>query len=319
MTTLSTLLSAKGSELPLPGISESNLEAGQTFVFAPNHTVSGVNTFTWTASASGTAIIEVWGAAGSGGRMCCCGAGIPGNPGAYAKKTITVSNGSTVCGNIGRSCANDTLCYRGRSENTCVCYVAGTTGTVCAGGGFGGYNLCHTGASSYCCFVAAGFCSTNCGSAGCGWICNIGGPNSVTAATATGGDTNISGGFSCTCFAQCNDNYCYHYFNTRTSPGIFSACGNVISFSPMIQRGNFGVDYYSFMAAINALSNSPSQGHAWNYCWNSGSTCGCYDSAGCFAVLPMGIPGLSGFACSSVRDNGLRGGPGAVRIQFIGS
>jgi hypothetical protein len=87
----------------------------------------------------------------------------------------------------------------------------------------------------------------------------------------------------------------------------------------MISRGNYGVDYFSFMSAINSLSNSPSQGHQWHSCWASASSCGCYDSAGCFGVLPMGIPGLSGFPCSSVRDNGLRGGPGAVRIQFIGS
>jgi hypothetical protein len=28
----------------------------------------------------------MWGAAGSGAEMCCCGGGIPGNPGGYARK-----------------------------------------------------------------------------------------------------------------------------------------------------------------------------------------------------------------------------------------
>jgi hypothetical protein len=73
------------------------------------------------------------------------------------------------------------------------------------------------------------------------------------------------------------------------------------------------------MSAISSLSPSPTGGQPWASTWAGAILCGCYDSAGCFGVLPVGVPGLSGFPCTSVRDNGLRGGPGAVRIQFIGS
>lgn len=321
MASLSTILSNRGSSLPLPPVAETNLEAGQTFLFVPNHYTSGINTFTWTAAASGTAIIEIWGASGSGGRMCCCGGGIPGNPGAYAKKTITVSNGSTVCGTVGLACANDTLCYRGRSENTCICYNAATSGVVCAEGGYGGFGLCNGGSvAHYCCFIGCGFCFTNCGSGGCGWICNYGGPNSVLPAAATGGDVNCPGGISCVCFSICDPiNYCYHHFEIATSPGVFSKQGSYFTFQAATSNYNFGVDYQAFIAGLNALSTSPRMGKPWSTCWSSNNPCGCYDSAGCFGVLPHGVPGLSGFPCASVRDNGLRGGPGAVRIQFIGS
>lgn len=318
MASLSTILSNKGNSIEFP-VGETNLEAGSTFVFVPNHTTGGINTFTWTAPASGTAIIEVWGASGSGARMCCCGGGIPGNPGAYAKKTITVSNGSTISGNVGRSCANVNMCYRGRSENTCICYVAATTGAVCAEGGFGGHSICHTGASTYCCFRAIGFCATNCGSAGCGWICNYGGPNSALPATATGGDINRSGGISCVCFSVCDMNYCYHHFNTAISPGVFAKEEARFTFQPSVSEQNFGVDFASFIAGLNSVTNSPRMGHPFFSCYTGSKPCGCYDSAGCFGVLPYGVPGLSAFSCADVRDNGLRGGPGAVRIQFIGS
>lgn len=320
MASLSTILSNRGSSLPLPPVAETNLEGGQTFLFVPNHYTGGITSFTWTASAPGTAIIEVWGASGSGGRMCCCGPGIPGNPGAYAKKTVTVSNGSTVCGTVGLACANNTLCYRGRSENTCICYNAATSGVVCAGGGFGGYAVCMTSGSPYCCFVAAGFCSTNCGTIGCGWICNLGGPNSAVPATATGGDINCSGGISCVCFSICDaNNQCYHHFMTATSPGIFTKRGSYFTAAYVNAIWNKGVDYQTHIAGLNALSSSPRMGRPWTSCWVSSVPCGCYDSAGCFGVLPYGVPGLSGFPCADVRDNGLRGGPGAVRIQFIGS
>jgi len=325
MASLSTILLNKGSSINFSGtIAETNFEAGNTFVFVPNHYVSGggINTFTWTAPSSGTAIIEVWGASGSGGRMCCCGGGIPGNPGAYAKKTITVSNGSTVCGTVGVACLNPTLCYRGRSETTCICYIGATSGTVCATGGFGGYIFCNQASlSPYCCFVGCGFCATfGGGGAGCGWICNYGGPNSVLPATATGGDINLDGGISCTCFSLCNpNNHCFHHQNPAISPGVFATAGARVNFNQTLTPDGWGVDAHSYIAALNSLSNSPRIGQPWNTCWSSASTCGCYDSASCWGIMPFGVPGLSGAPCSEVRDSGLRGGPGAVRIQFIGS
>lgn len=101
---------------------EDNLEKGRIWVYSDGNMYSGFcNGFCWQANACGKAIIEIWGAAGSGAEMCCCGAGLPGNPPAYTKKCICVQPGNFVCGYVGRSCNNaDDLCFRGCSESTCV-------------------------------------------------------------------------------------------------------------------------------------------------------------------------------------------------------
>jgi hypothetical protein len=101
---------------------EDNLEKGRIWAYTDGNMYSGFcNGFCWRAPAVGKAIIEVWGAAGSGAQMCCCGAGLPGNAPAYVKKCICVCPGNYVCGYIGRSCNNSSsLCFRGCSEATCV-------------------------------------------------------------------------------------------------------------------------------------------------------------------------------------------------------
>jgi hypothetical protein len=54
-------------------------------------------------------------------------------------------------------------------------------------------------------------------------------------------------------------------------------------------------------------------------CWNSNRTCGCYEHNHCYGHLPPAIPAQGAMTASSVRDYGSRGGPGLVRIKFIGS
>jgi|LauGreDrversion2_3_1035106.scaffolds.fasta_scaffold24501_1 hypothetical protein len=118
MTTLTQLLGNR--ELAF----EDNLEKGRIWVYSEGNMYTGFcNGFCWKPPGTGTAVIEIWGAAGSGAKMCCCGAGLPGNPPAYVKKTVCVCPSNYVCGYVGRSCNNsDSLCFRGCSESTCVCW-----------------------------------------------------------------------------------------------------------------------------------------------------------------------------------------------------
>ena len=55
---------------------EDNLETGYIYSWTPGTNYTNFcNGVCWTAKANGTAIIEAWGAGGSGARMCCCGDG----------------------------------------------------------------------------------------------------------------------------------------------------------------------------------------------------------------------------------------------------
>ena len=55
--------------------------------------------------------------------MCCCGDGLPGNAGAYVKKSITVAAGDTMTGQTGHSCYAHDLCFSGCSEQSEVCWI----------------------------------------------------------------------------------------------------------------------------------------------------------------------------------------------------
>jgi hypothetical protein len=48
-------------------------------------------------------------------------------------------------------------------------------------------------------------------------------------------------------------------------------------------------------------------------------SCGCYEMQGCNNYLPVGAGGLSPNPCPDVRDHGIRGGFGGVRIKFVPS
>ena len=300
---------------------EQNLEKGTIYSFAPGSEIESgesTKTFCWRSPGNGTVEIEIWGAAGSGGRMCCCGGGIPGNPGAYSKKTIQVTNLSYVCGNIGLPCANLDLGYRGVSEPTCVCWVSGSvTGAMSAQGGNGGCAVCVDGGASIPTCMSS-FCQTQLASAGCAIICNY-----CCLATATGGDININGGFSCISVYHCNAAcICSHYIHLTTSPRLFSQNGSTITFSLDTDSDYAhgpGVTLVSTISAVNAATRSPKSGFHWITCWNGRRGCACYDNISLPSYLPPGIPGPSSTPCGSVRDNGLKGGTGAVRIKFIGS
>lgn len=316
MASLSTLLSERLS----PFSQETNLEQGQLFVFHPAVQNSSFRCcFCWTAPASGTAIIEIWGASGSGGRMCCCGTGIPGNPGAYSKRTVSVNSGSHVTGDIGMSCGNSSLCWRGCSQSTCVtvCHSGGCN-CMCAQGGNGGWAFCADGGSISCCLTANyGMCFTRLNS-GCFIVCNL-----PYMGVAYGGDVNCCGGISCTSFFHCNPCcHCSFYDHVAVSPGIFGTDGAVLTIGREVStdyQNGTGAGVHQLIGALAATGRSPVLGHPNTSCWAGSNACGCYESWGCVPMLPYGVPGPTSYACQSVRDNGARGGHGAVRIKFIGS
>jgi hypothetical protein len=321
MASLSNILRDKSRNIEFQ---EENIEKGEIFYFNPGTvTSSGGNTLNWVAPGNGVAIVEIWGASGAGGLICCCGTGVPGNPGAYSRKQIAVAQGNTITGTIGRSCGQvNIVCYRGKSEPTCICYITSTlNGTMCADGGIGGRAYPGTsGNSHYCCFVANEFCNTLLNT-GCGIVCNR--TSDTDIALATGGDINCSGGFSCTTFYHCNSCcQCSTYQHVKTSPGVFANNGGTITFTYDAESdyaSRAGSNYHPFIAALNALSRQPSVGQPASWCWSGARACSCYENHGCFPYLPHGIPGVSAHPSDNVRDPGLRGGHGAVRIKFIGS
>jgi hypothetical protein len=318
MTTLSTLLGERLSPLA----QETNLEKGEISVFHPGTELGTFRcNFCWTAPGNGIAVVEIWGASGSGGKMCCCGIGVPGNPGGYSKRTVNVCSGSHVCGIVGLSCGNaDQLCWRGCSQSTCITICGqGTCNCLCAEGGTGGISHCQTGTSMSCCLMANySLCSTQLDNAGCHIVCNR-----IQLGRAFGGDINRCGGWSCTSFYHCNPEcHCSMQDHVAVAPGIFATNGAVLTINREVSTGsapNNGDGLYQLLGALNNAGRSPVIGGHQAACWAGSVGCGCYETWGCVPMLPYGVPGTSGYACSSVRDHGYRGGHGAVRIKFIGS
>ena len=330
----------------------SGLEKGQVFAFTPgtsNNAVpypdrgSGPH-FCWQSPGYGTAIIEVWGAGGSGGLQCCCNGSVPGNPGAYSKKTVCMEACGYICGCVGYSCGNNSLCFRGCSCPTCICWYSGQqccNGRICAMGGRGGWAFCNNGSSpSYCCFLCCLFAGSRPSwvtGDGCGMVCNYStcategfscAAEGVTGnewnvgrwmACAYGGDVNCCGGWSCTLFLHCNG-CCWSCNRTflRMPFGMFTEKQSVIEFGADQTDGNIGAFYIApYFNTVNGLTRSPTSGMPYMYCWSGGRVCSCYESWGCVPYVGVGVPGVSAWTCPAIRDHAMRGGNGGVRIQFI--
>ena len=304
---------------------EDNLETGYIYSWTPGtNWTNFCNGVCWTAKANGTAIIEIWGAGGSGARMCCCGDGLPGNAGAYVKKTITVETGDTLTGSTGMACQAHPLCHSGCSDPTGVCWVTANNGNgcLCARGGYGGKTMCTTGPSLYCCFRAQGFCTVRCNNDNCGMVCNW--CDGAWPAEGYGGDVNCCGQLSCSSFFGCCPHCkCRFQQHVATPAGLFAENGALITFqkesdgTPMSQWS--GNQLFQFYAALNLATKSPYQGNPLSYCWRSDRSCGCYPSQGYANYLPVGTGGIGPNPCPEVRDHGIRGGFGGVRIKFIPS
>jgi len=304
---------------------EENIESGRIWLYYPG---SGYDKFPggfcFKPCVAGTATVEVWGAGGSGAHMCCCGYGLPGNPGAYSKRKISLTACGYITGNTGYSCGNaDALCDRGCGESSGITwYEQGTTccGCICAQGGKGGISYCSTGASGYCCFAGNGFCATKTNNDNCGIICNY--CPGMWQATAYGGSTNCPGGFSRVSFFGCQLCPCFTTQHVRGPSGQISQQGVEVSFVGIDGSGasNWsGQGRHEMLAALSATTRWPQMGHMFSTCWGFSGGCGCYQNDGCKHYYPAGWPGLAPYPCPGVRDHATRGGHGAVRIKFVRS
>ena len=302
---------------------ETNLDNGKVWFFSSFNTYEtySSNAFCWKSPGTGTAVIEMWGPGGSGGMMCCCGGGVPGNSGAYSKKTISVNASSIVCGAMGVACGNASqIGFRGCSSATGLCWVSSTTnGCMCAEGGRGGCTMCSPTTNMFCCFYAAGYCGTVGANANCGVICNC--YNGTFTPSAYGGDVNCCGNMSCTSFfSDTPAQYCQFQYHVALPAGVISTAGAVITINGELTTPSSMTASSSYIQIIHnvaAIGKNPGQGATAMACWASIVSCGCYEDNGCRHYLPIGMGGTPGQPCSSVRDHGLRGGPGAVRIRFI--
>ena len=321
MPSLSTLVSTR-----LAGVvQETNLEEGVIYTFHSGAAYSDFRClFCWQVPSAGTATIEIWGAGGSGAKMCCCGSGVGGNSGAYSKKTLTVAPGGFVTGCIGRSCGNaNDIFFRGCSIGTCITICTGTGGNclcMCAMGGRGGLSYCVDGTSIYCCMLSGGSIPGTLTNTGCGIVCNY-----IVAAQACayGGDINCTGTIACTYFYHCNPECrCSTYLYHAIPSGMFTT-GRPLAITDV--DGSHGPNYPngagldSSVLGLGALSHSPNSGFFTMGCWSNHSLCQCYENVGCASNTAPGVGGAPAMPCSSVRNHGFRGGHGVVRIKFIGS
>jgi len=323
MATLKNLLKDR---LDFIGSDEENIEKGQIWVYAPSNDYTNFHTgICWVAPADGTVQIEIWGAGGSGGKMCCCGGGLPGNPGAYSRRTFQVASGCTVTGTTGMSCGNsDAICFRGCSQATCITYeCAGGTGCMCAQGGRGGTSYCSTNTSLYCCFANASFCATRTNNNQCGIVCNYGPGAPNCCAEAYGGDINLRGGYSRASFFGCHPMCpCCFYYHYATPPGYHACCGGEVTVTNDADAGytrhSGSGGQFQFVGVLGLLGRQSREG-MWGeqICYNSSRSCGCYNYQGCIAFSPAGHPGGPPHPCPGVRDHAWRGGHGSLRIKFI--
>ena len=83
MASLKSLLATKSDAFATPE-QEQNLEKGRIYTYNPGTNYSRLwCCFCFHPEESGIAVVDIWGAGGSGAEMCCCGFGLAGNSGAY--------------------------------------------------------------------------------------------------------------------------------------------------------------------------------------------------------------------------------------------
>lgn len=282
----------------------------------------------WNSPGCGTATIEIWGAGGSSSCNCCCSTGLPGNTGAYSKKTIAVDLCSIVIGTPGVACNGNanSFSFAGCSEAACVVWerardlCGNTSGCMCAQGGAAGKTCCFDGGSPYCCFAGVGYCGTlicNC----CGIICNV--CPGLFMACGYGGDVNKCGLYSKMEFRG-GQQMCLCQFIQYLpyAPGVFSEEGGYMAFHWANDHGaeqwaGSGMGAAGMM--LNYNSKSPAGGMPWHACWRGDRFCTCYEHMACMNYMPYGTPATAATPCTNVRDSGRRGGAGAIRITYRGT
>jgi hypothetical protein len=322
---------------------ETNYEPGQISMLVPHSSQHGTThqsiTQAWSSpNTTGTVIVEVWGASGSSPNGSCCGVSLPGNSGAYSKKTFSLGGNTLhLSTTLGTSCTNSDCCFKGTSLPTCLCYCLGSTnGTMCAGGGRGGVWWCIDGSTSFiCCAAQANYCHTlmsalplpyNPGSfsdhAGCGMVCNITVAGDIP--TSSGGDINCPGGISCTLNTLCQGNCCNHNFLyfSETSAGLHSEKGVMLAVAYHYDSAHHevgGAGPWELLAHYQEVAREPI-GSPLTSCVGENHYCPCTQNNNLYAqFLPHG---LGGPAITNIHGGitwGIRGGSGAEKITYRGS
>ena len=114
---------------------EDQLEKGRIWIYGDGNEYTALcNGFCWKPPGCGKVIIEIYGAGGSSGRGCCCGAAIPSNPGSYARKCICVCPANYVCGFVGRACGDTPGHGRGDPEYVGLCWFGCAPNPLFEGG-----------------------------------------------------------------------------------------------------------------------------------------------------------------------------------------
>ena len=309
---------------------QTNLEKGKVWVVTASSMYSCVrdeSKYCWRSPGCGTLEIEMWGAAGGGSRMCCCGFGLPGNAPAYSRKMLAVWPDSHICACPGISCNAHSLCFEGCGVPAYLMWgkardLCGfSTGCICTQGGRGGTSFCSTTPSAYCCFGANGFCVTRLGGDNCAIVCNH--CSGGFLACGYGGDVNCCGCISCQAFKGCLPSCpCQTTTYLATAPMVFAENGAMIVYTHDDDNEHTqwsGNGYHASAHGINFASKSPSGGIPFTTCYNGQQACGCYESLGCWPFMPYGVPGAGSFPCPEVRDHGKRGGHGAIRLTYRGT
>lgn len=307
-----------------------NLEKGRIYTVTPAHFYACLRSdylWCWQSPGCGTATIEIWGAAGGGARMCCCGFGLPGNAPGYAKKTIAVFPCTVIEGCPGMACQAHSLCHSGCGLPTYVTFSMGRdlcgfeNGCMCASGGRGGTAICSTGTSAYCCYTYCTFCTTLFEN-GCGIVCNV--CPGMHCGQGYGGDVNCCGIYSMVVFCRCQPLCsCQQIQYVPHAANVFSEDGGYLVFVGGENDNQFsmwsGAGLHQAAYVVNNHGKSPTGGIPWTVCYNGAQACGCYETLGCMQVMPYGVAGVGPFPCPDVRDHGKRGGHGAIRITYRGS
>lgn len=119
---------------------EDQLEKGRVWLYGDGNQFTPMcNGFCWKPPGYGKVIIELWGPGGSSGKGCCCGGGLPGNPGAYVRKCICVCPSNYICssqGSVGRACggANADFTRGDDQESVQVCWTGCAPNALFQGG-----------------------------------------------------------------------------------------------------------------------------------------------------------------------------------------
>ena len=146
MANLRTLLNERSAETDL------DLSRGRITVFTPFRNTT--TPYCWIAPSAGIAVVEVWGGGGGGAGGICCGAGIPGNSGAYSRAAINMSAGGFICGSIGAGGTASATCLgcRGACSTAGIAPAGTLNRCMRSQGGWGGQWACNLGSSHYNCF-----------------------------------------------------------------------------------------------------------------------------------------------------------------------